>query len=42
MNIDEILIGVFISFFAVFVIAWGVIMLTWRKKYFNTLIPCFQ
>jgi len=42
LEIDEILIACFLSFFFLFIVIWSVLILKWRKKYFYVLFPCFK
>ncbi|CAF0717808.1 unnamed protein product [Brachionus calyciflorus] len=41
-NIDDILIGVFLTAFLIFVVLWSFAMLKWRKKFLYNIFPCFK
>ena len=39
-NLDDLLIGVFLSISIAFIILWGIAILKWRKRFLNVIIPC--
>lgn len=42
LDIDELLIAVFLTLSIVLIVAWYVAILKWRKHYISKVIPCYK